>query len=80
MTRLRPLAAAVRRLLARLRCLRYGHEPGDRDWVGRAVKCARCGRYDAELGWRAREQLYGRAAIRGWNAEAMRRLEEVERG
>lgn len=64
-------------LLRRLWCLLFGHEPGDRDWVGRPMECARCGLYDTEMGRRARERFCGRAAIADWNAEAMRRIAEM---
>ena len=63
-------------LRAWLACFRdRGHLPGDRDWVGRPVSCARCGKYASEMTRPERERFYGRAARDDWSAEAMRRME-----
>ncbi len=56
-------------------CLWRGHDPGEsRDWVGRPLRCERCG----EVGTRmARWQMlrwYGEAAQREWNRKAVNEM------
>lgn len=54
------------------------HVPGERDWVGRPMGCARCGAIPfVDMSRAESERFYGRAAIVDWNAEALRRVEEL---
>jgi len=75
-----PIKAATRHLLATITCWRKGHQPDaeDLDWVGRPCRCARCGRYDAEMSWPAYERFCGKAAIIAWNTQADGLASQIE--